>query len=56
MDDTIKENRRDALHLPPYNPNLKPIKLVWGRHKKYSTRMHVYEFEGNADILQKIIS
>jgi transposase len=30
MDNTIKQNGCDTLHLPPYNPNLKPIKLVWG--------------------------
>jgi transposase len=28
-DDIIKENGRDALHLPPYHSDLNPMELVW---------------------------
>jgi hypothetical protein len=30
IDDTIKENGHDALHLLPYHPDQYPIRLVWG--------------------------
>jgi hypothetical protein len=30
VDNIIKENRHDALHLPPYHPDLNRIRLVWG--------------------------
>jgi transposase len=30
VDDIIKENGHDALHLHPYRPDLNPIELVWG--------------------------
>jgi hypothetical protein len=33
IDDIIKDNGHDALHLLPYRPNLKPIKFVLGRHQ-----------------------
>jgi transposase len=30
MDNISKENERDALHLPPYHPDLNPIEFVCG--------------------------
>jgi hypothetical protein len=51
IDNIIKENGCDAVNLPSYwfTETKKKKKLS-------STRMHTYEFEGKADVLQNVFA